>query len=328
MDELTALRDGWGAPEPPTGSAYTMARTGLMREISGGTKPAPHRARRRWRVGLVWLTSGTAVTAAAAAAVVLALSAQTSDPTRLPTQLGAGTGTGQQILLAAAKTAESQPAGKGAYWHISQTMLDRVNNKVAPQETWTAPDGTGFMRTGNGTVTAIVPDGFQVGLEKLTFAQVQQLPTDPAKLTDWMTRSFTKPSTGTSADEIQGEVAFALIRVLWDAPAPPAVRAAAFRAFAAMSNVTNLGNRDGGTVLKIAVSPPPADKFAGGKLPAGADSLTIVIDTTTTAVLSVTNYQGTDKIDAGWTTNVPKVTQPLPTGSTKTTGKPAATPIG
>jgi hypothetical protein len=170
---------------------------------------------------------------------------------------------------------------------------------------------------------AIVQPDFQVGGTRLTFAKLQQLPTDPTALTQWLANSF----TGTGRPDVPGDVAFSLTRLLWEVPAPPAVRAAAFRAFAAMPNVTNLGPQDSGTALRIAVPAEPADKH-GGKVPEGSDHLTIVVDQKTGTVLSYTNYQGTVKFtEIGWTNNAPNNAQPLPSNTgPRPAGPPGATP--
>jgi hypothetical protein len=319
MDEMTAVRDGWSMPEPPTAIAHDAARAALLRQISGGPQVVPQRTGRRWRVGLVWLTSGTAVTAAAVAAVVLALGAQTGtlqQSNRDENGMNSGSVSAQQVLLAAADAAQAQPNDTGAYWHTKETSLDPVNNIWVAEEYWISRSGNGFhkMSTQQGAQAIVQPD-FQVGGSRLTFAQLQQLPTDPTGLTESITKSFNRRDI--PDDALPGEVAFALSRLLWEVPAPPAVRAAAFRAFAKMPNVTNIGAQDGGTALKVTFPPEPANKH-GGKVPEGSDHMIIVIDTKDATVLSYTNYQGTVKFsEIGWTNDAPKNATPQPTGSTK-----------
>jgi hypothetical protein len=108
-----------------------------------------------------------------------------------------------------------------------------------------------------------------------------------------------------------GIIAMALGKLLWDVPVSPAVRAAALRALASMPNVTSLGRVDGGEALRISFPPPAADKYPGGKLPDGADHLTLVIDPATSMLVSFTNYQGTILVlGAEWTYEMPRVITP------------------
>ena len=105
-----------------------------------------------------------------------------------------------------------------------------------------------------------------------------------------------------------GEIAYALSRLLWEVPAPPALRAAAFRALAAMPNVTNLGPANGGISLRISFPPAPADKWPAGKQPAGTDHLVLVVDPDKATLASQTTYQGTTTVDgAEWTDTMPKI---------------------
>jgi hypothetical protein len=78
-----------------------------------------------------------------------------------------------------------------------------------------------------------------------------------------------------------------------------------------MPNVTDLGTMDDGQALRISFPPPAADKYPNGKLPKGADEMKLVIDPTTSMLLSTTSYQGTIKIiTAEWTNEMPKVISP------------------
>jgi DNA-directed RNA polymerase specialized sigma24 family protein len=115
-----------------------------------------------------------------------------------------------------------------------------------------------------------------------------------------------------------------LSRLLWTVPAPPAVRADAFRALADLGNVTDLGERDGNRVLRIDFAElPAADKFEGGVLPDGVGHMTLVIDPETSQLVSMTNYQGTeDVLVAEWTNDMPPfhgVVKSMPPGMPRAT---------
>jgi hypothetical protein len=70
---------------------------------------------------------------------------------------------------------------------------------------------------------------------------------------------------------------------------------------------------EGGQALRISIPAPAADKFPGGKVPAGADEIRMVIDHTTSMLLSESNYQDTVKIlTAEWTNDMPQVVEAPP----------------
>lgn len=240
------------------------------------------------RVG--WLLGG----AATATAVVVAASVLVASPaTRTPP---APARDGQPLLLAAAVVAEAQPATSGSYWHVK--VVDHDGDQTYPMESWTAQDGATFVADGSGYVVNLIRggQGFSVGVRHLTLSELEALPTDAAALTGLI---------GQTTDA----TAVSLAELLWSLPAPPAVRAAAFRALADLGNVTDLGERDGNWVLRIKFAElPPADKFADGVVPEGAGQMTLVIDPETSQLVSTTNFQGTiEVLQAEWTDDMPPV---------------------
>jgi hypothetical protein len=172
--------------------------------------------------------------------------------------------------------------------------------------------------------------GFGVGFSHLTYAQIQNLPADPAALTAWITRSYHHPSVAVSTPppgavppgpkpprgvaappsrrDIPGEAALSLSDLLGEDPAPPALRAAAFRALAAMPDVTKLGQAHGNVTLRISLHDDEANKWPRGKVPPGAGEVRLVISTSTLTLRSWSNYQGTVTILAAeWTNSRPPV---------------------
>jgi hypothetical protein len=147
--------------------------------------------------------------------------------------------------------------------------------------------------------------GFSVGGQLLTLERLEGLPTDPDKLTTWMTNSYLRRN---GPEQMPTLVPWGLSHLLWEVPAPPAVRSAALRALATMPNVTNLGAVDGGQALRFSFAPMAADKFPDGKLPPGSGELTVVINPDTATLVSFTTYQGTHRIlGAGWTDDLPPI---------------------
>jgi hypothetical protein len=308
MNDLDMVRTLVAKPDPSP-DVIDRGRHQLQQAARGPVRKRATGRRRR----ASWLASGVSLSAAAAVtAVVVALSSGTTSPhTGQVPPLGANA-SGQQILLAAATVAQTRPANSGTYWHLV-AVFTMTPNPAFRQETWTRQDGTSWLRyppPGN----EVVPDGessFSVGAASLTYAQIQQLPTDPAKLTAWIADSFAHNEIAPRpAAALPGDTAVALATLLAEVPARPAVRAAALRALAALPNVKSLGPVAGGQGLLISVPPPPADKFPGGNLPAGAaDGIKLVVDLATSQLRSMTWWQGAETIvKAEWTNALPKVT--------------------
>jgi hypothetical protein len=163
--------------------------------------------------------------------------------------------------------------------------------------------------------------GFSVGESELTYRQIQHLPTDPAALTAWIIRSFTHPSaappppgvpravfTPLPRSEIPGEVAVSLAKLLSFDPAPPALRAAAFRALAALPDVTKVGQTSGGVVLRVTFPKPSANKWPGGRRPPGTGQMELTIATSTLTLSAWSDYQGTVRfLSTEWTNHRPPV---------------------
>jgi hypothetical protein len=102
-------------------------------------------------------------------------------------------------------------------------------------------------------------------------------------------------------------VAFSLSELLGEEPAPPALRAAAFRALAAMPDVTKLGQAGHSVTLRISF-PIQAGKWPAGHVPPGAGEIRLVIGTSTLTLRAWSNYQGSYTIRAArWTNSRPPV---------------------
>jgi len=131
----------------------------------------------------------------------------------------------------------------------------------------------------------------------LTFHELQKLPTAPTALTAWIVKSL--PDVAASYRD--GVVIDALTSLLANVPAPPNVRAAAFRAIAARPNVKSLGPVAGGQALQI---------------PSLGGSIRLVVDPATSIVHSTGYVVGhgansftkgiVTVLDAEWTNALPK----------------------
>jgi hypothetical protein len=178
-----------------------------------------------------------AVTAAAAVAAVaaVALPAGEAPPAR----------DGLAVLLAAADVAERTPEGTGTYWHY------KVHADSAWYEYWITADGEYWRRFEDGKVEK-APDRrahpFSLIGVPLTLDQLRALPTDPAALQAWIAEAVADNGRDDPATDPlkEWDTLDSLVSLVSMLPAPPEVRAAAFRAIAAYPGVEPLGDVPGG----------------------------------------------------------------------------------
>ncbi|SBT38840.1 CU044_5270 family protein [Micromonospora narathiwatensis] len=216
--------------------------------------PSAERAARRTapRRRLILASALTGALAAAAAVVVIGVGGSGGSGGAADGPATAAS-SGQQILLAAATTAEQAPATSGAYWYLRTTSTD------TEWESWTGRDGRTWVRgakTGGDVIALSWAASFRLGGPEVSLAQLQQLPTEPAALKHWITESVRSSDVRTSAGRpdaaMREQMVFdGLLALLAQLPAPPEVRAAAFRAVAAYPEVTSTGATDGGRGLLI-----------------------------------------------------------------------------
>jgi hypothetical protein len=249
--------------------------------------------------------------AAAAIAVGLAVPggpAARQDPGATPTAHVSG----RQALLAAAVTAEHAPAGSGTYWHIKRTNRFEASGghwRSRTTETWTRRDGHQWVALSTpGTVGELPgPQKFTLIELRLSFAEIQALPTDPAALTARLRTVAVRSQDPDASDHMEDEyVISALISLVQEAPAPPRVRGAAFRALAASPGVRSTGPVSGGQgyvltgdglVTQLTVDPSTARVWSSTYLPGHGRPLGRKI--------------ATSGVTAGWTNRLPRVV-PLP----------------
>jgi hypothetical protein len=239
-----------------------------MSQIHQDLQSADQAPRRSPKRRPVFLASAlTAVATAAAAAVAIGTSSSGESPgsgngsiTHPPTSLS-----GQQVLLVAAATAERTPEGSGAYWYVKTTCTNRKGGARTPLESWTRRDGRVWWKgkkTKGKMIKLMLPNPFRLGGPDVSFEQLQKLPTKPDALKAWIAASLKSSNVRTSAGKpdtaAQNELVFdGLVSLVSQLPAPPKVRAAAFRAIASYPNVKNFGAVKGGQGLSIS--------FGGGK---------------------------------------------------------------
>jgi hypothetical protein len=310
-DDLRALVTLLARPAPSQ-DAVDRGRHRLQQAIR-----TPHRNRGIARSsGKIWLAGGAGLTATAAAGLAIltaaapAVPAMTHGGHHLVARPATATGlSGRQVLLAAAVTAAGQSEGSGTYWYVRYTISNGSTTQF--NEIWTRLDGStwtagSFDAPGTCRFLMVEP-GFWVYDGWLTYSQLQKLPADATALLAWAAglaqhtidaRAALPPGTLPAADHLPSKdryIAGSLIQLLGTVPAPPAVRAAAFRAFASLPQVKSTGHVDGGQGVQVSFP-----ESSGG-------DFTMVVNPSTSALLSSTSFKGSQVFTAGWTNTLPRV---------------------
>lgn len=252
-DDLRALIALLAKPGP-SDDTVDRGRRRLQRAIR---EPVRRRmVRPRWSG---WLAAAAGLAAAAAAVTVASGPVATVGTRSMPGNPppAAIRLSGRQILLAAATSAAHRPAASGTYWYVKTAEIPwHSNHAEQSDEIWTRRDGRSWTRSdapGQGVREVRGPRGFFIDDTTITFRQIQRLPNGPAALDRWavgMVRH--EPGVPRSAEDIF--VSDTLMALLYQVPAPPNVRAAAFRALASLRYVKSLSPVRGGQDLLIVSS--------------------------------------------------------------------------
>jgi hypothetical protein len=273
MDELDLLKEALAKPGPSS-DTVRQGRDDLEQLIRRQSRTRARRPGRR--------IAGVGLTAAAVAVAVTAAVLFTSGAPR--TRPGApvhstamrhhpatanmrhhpatAKQSAQQILLTAAASADRAPAGSGTYWYVRVRAATGNGTKLYLAESWTRRDGQTWIRDNKTGPPIQLPRSpltlgpFFLGGRELRFRQIQHLPADPAALTKWIVTNAARhggKSGGPVPSKAQEreDIFDSLISLLSELPATPQVRAAAFRALAALPGVTSLGQADGGQGVRF-----------------------------------------------------------------------------
>jgi hypothetical protein len=225
-------------------------------------RPRPVRRTGRWAMGV-----GATAVVAAGAVVAVAVTSGPSAPTGGSTTGGPRTSAtstvsgGQNVLLAAATTAEETPDATGTYWHVKLTY----GGSGSANETWRSRDGHLWVRSEktHGRVLEL-PKKTPVRLAgaAISVPELQSLPQDPTALRAWITNAVEHNAADGSVHTSGGKLGKAqrselvvdsLTSLVSQLPAPERVRAAAFRVLATRPGVRDLGRVDGGRAISFPV---------------------------------------------------------------------------
>ncbi|MBO2449181.1 CU044_5270 family protein [Actinomadura barringtoniae] len=313
MNELTELRDLFGDPPAPTPHAVAAARARLTEDAP----PPRRRPHLRLRLGPV-----VGVAAMGAAAVMVFTQAgpvtpeepghpspRTGAPSAGPQPIAYATA--RQVLLAAATSAERRPATDGAYWRVSAIRTNIAGAQL--NVSWYGKDGVYRQGMRNLTGSAAgqawlsgplrSPRPFEISDQGFTLAELRSLPTTPRGIVTWAHGIASKISPKWRETDVQSFTDGLLTQMLAQAPAPPAARAAAFRALASRPGV-----KSGGVVRDERGREGNELRF--GK----AGQNRVVVDPATSQLLSETardargrTYYSNVYLEVGWTDERPRV---------------------
>jgi hypothetical protein len=272
----------------------------LLDEISAAIAPGrPRHTKRRWMIPAAGTVTAVA---AAAAAGPFAVTVPADHPGGRPParHLATSRPTGRQILLAAAISVARQQPGK--YWHmlINENQVNIPGGGVNDvDDQWVAHDGSSWTsppcKAGLSGKVVMNIGGLSFGLgnprkpfPSWSYDLVQRWPANAAALEARIATYTTNKS-----EELQALVALELV-----VPAPPGVRAAAYRAIAMFPGVQDRGPVQGGHAVFV----PPRD---GGPLLLVLDPSTGLIHSQTWTVAG--GQMSWTVLLAQWTNKLPRV---------------------
>ena len=260
-DELARLLPEPAERDLPSGR-HQLLQEFVMSQIHQDLRPTSQTPRRSRRP--VFLAGALAAAAAVTTTVVVSAGGSGgSDPvTTTASPLSA-----RQVLLAAATTAERKPASSGTYWYVKTVTSGGKYNAPERWETWTRHDGRSWFRgdTDDKVRRVFRSTPFRLGVLEVSFERLQRLPAEPDALMASIATSI--KHSDVKARGVRPDAAMrkrlvfgGLVSLVSQLPAPPKVRAAAFRAIASYPDVKNLGPVEGGQGLRFPLSTigPPA----------------------------------------------------------------------
>ncbi|MEV5710757.1 CU044_5270 family protein [Actinoallomurus sp. NPDC052274] len=240
----------------PSAAVLAMGRRRLdeliRQEPAAAPREVPGGRRRRGRRRLRWALPGLGLVAAGtAAAMALTTTSAPPDRSRPRPMETSQRLSGREVLLAAAASAEAEPATTGRYWHVRRVHMifaggPPVGNVI---EIWAAKDGWWYEGDatldgrGLGLIKHKNKDGrsFELVDHTLSFDELQRLPADPRRLTAWALSYARKMNPHWRKKDMEDVATNTLSALLYAVPVSPKVRAAAFRALAQRPDVTSEG---------------------------------------------------------------------------------------
>jgi hypothetical protein len=199
----------------------------------------------RWRRPVI------AVGAVAAATAAVVLGTSVLGPGSAPTA------SATEVLLGAARIAESAAPADGTYWHL-HTLEAWDYGKLKgtlDEQLWQRKDGAVWVSENGAPAGRTTGSGFSLCDKQVGYATLRALPTDAdalrAALEDAMLHGDDGPVPADHRDTFVTDCTVGLLTL----PVSPEVRGAAFRSLAALAGTENLGrttDREGRVGSEIA----------------------------------------------------------------------------
>jgi hypothetical protein len=203
---------------------------GTVAEADASTAPR----RPRWRRPAI----SVGMAAAATATVFLATSGIGPG--------GTSTASAADVLLGAARQAESAAPADGIYWHVRtiESIDEGKVKRTLDEQHWQRKDGVLWASDNSDRATEIKNSGFDLCEEQVDYAALQALPTDADALRTALEDAMLHGDDGTLTTDAQERDRFVTDCTigLLTMPVSREVRGAAFRSLAALPDTQNLGS--------------------------------------------------------------------------------------
>jgi hypothetical protein len=269
MDELTLLRDSHRDTQGPSAAETAAARARLLAAIgeaeSRGLRVVPS-GRRMASLGRLARSRFWAAAAAAAAVTAVAITgaviAVPGPRAARPAHPSASRPpSAASVLREAASAAARQAPGHGRFFAAESELLLRYP-ALGPQlkKSWIGNGIPGRLVLEGRPHISGSTNGVPFGTSPLTWAQLQHLPTTPGPLLADIAEATRQ---GAPHSDVHSEFSI-IIGLLYEAPAPPALRSALYRAAAMLPGITLIGpSRDliGRAATEVYLPPDAVDRL-------------------------------------------------------------------
>jgi hypothetical protein len=216
---------------------------------------------------------------------------------------GTSTASASEVLLGAARHAESAAATDGVYWqvHTIESWDEGKAHGSLDERQWQRKDGTVWAADGGEAPHLIQGSGFSLCDKDVDYATLRALPTEPTALRAALEDAMRHGDDGAVPADAQDRFVTDCTIGLLTMPVSNTVRGAAYRSLAALPGTENLGtttDRQGRTGTELVFRE-------------GSETQHVVVDADSGNLLQFDfagekgQRQGT-VLDAGWTDSLPR----------------------
>jgi hypothetical protein len=267
MDELTLLRASHRDTQGPSAAETAAARARLLAAIgeaeSSGLQLVP--SGRRMAVGRLtssrfWAPAAAAAAVAAVAITGAVIAVPGPRAARPAPPSAAQPVSAAFVLRKAASAAARQAPGHGRFFAAESEILLNPSREPQLKKSWIGNGVPGRLVLEGKPSAFGSTNGVPFGTSGLTWAQLQHLPTAPGPLLADIAEAS---GQGAPHPGVPSEFRI-IIGLLHEAPAPPALRSALYRAAAMLPGITLIGpSRDliGRAATEVYLPPDAVDRL-------------------------------------------------------------------